>query len=158
VVISCRTEAQWEALVGVMGRPAWTNDRRFASLRDRVENADALDGLVETWTSTRDRYEIMETLQAVGVPAGVVQDAADRLERDPQLAARGHFTSLGNAEVGPLPLEGVPFRMSATPPHTGGLLHRGPPLLGQDTATVLSDLLGMTADEIEALSAEGVLS
>ncbi len=97
-----------------IGRPSWTADPRFATLAGRVDHADELDTLLETWTSERDRYEVMDLLQAAGVPAGVVQDAADRLERDPQLAARGHFTALSNAEVGPLPLEGVPFRMSAT--------------------------------------------
>jgi len=158
VVISCRTESQWNALVGAIGQPAWTSDPRFATLAGRVEHADALDPLLESWTSTRDRYEIMDTLQAAGVPAGVVQDAADRLERDPQLAARGHFTPLGNAEVAPLPLEGVPFRMSATPPKTGGFLDRGPPLLGEDTTAVLEDLLGLTADDVRALAEEGVLS
>ncbi|HXQ61886.1 MAG TPA: CoA transferase [Acidimicrobiales bacterium] len=158
VVISCRTEAQWDSLVAAMGRPPWAADPRFATLAGRVEHADRLDGLLESWTSERDRYQLMDLLQAAGVPAGVVQDAADRLERDPQLAARGHFTPLGNAEVGPLPLEGVPFRMSATAPHTGGLLHRGPPLLGEDTGAVLGELLGMTADEVGALAADGVLS
>ena len=100
----------------------------------------------------------MELLQRSGVPAGVVQDAADRLERDPQLAARGHYTMLGNSEVDPLPLEGVPFRMSATPPHTGGVLHRGPPCLGEDNHTVLGEVLGMSAADIRALEAEGALS
>jgi len=158
VVISCRTEGHWDALVGAMGHPAWTADPRFRSLGSRVENADALDAFIESWTRQRDRYDVMHTLQAAGVPAGAVQDAADRLERDPQLAARRHFTALGNAEVGALPLEGVPFRMSATAPHTGGLLHRGPPLLGEDTAAVLTELLAMSPDEVEALAAEGVLS
>ena len=167
VVISCTTEEQWAALVGVIdrtdepgrtGRPRWTADPRFATLAGRVEHADALDRFLETWTSPRARYEIMDTLQGAGVPAGVVQDAADRLERDPQLAARGHFTALGNAEVGPLPLEGVPFRMSATPPDTGGFLHRGPPLLGGDTGAVLEELLGMTPEDVETLAADGVLS
>ncbi len=100
----------------------------------------------------------MDTLQAAGVPAGVVQDAADRLERDPQLAARGHFTPLSNAEVGPLPLEGVPFRMSATAPATGGDIDRGPPRLGEDTAAVLGELLGLSTDDIGLLADEGVLS
>ena len=100
----------------------------------------------------------MDHLQAAGVPAGVVQDAADRLERDPQLAARRHFTLLGNAEVAPLPLEGVPFRMSATPPHTGGCLAPGPALLGEDTAAVLDDLLGLSPDDIGTWPREGVLS
>jgi crotonobetainyl-CoA:carnitine CoA-transferase CaiB-like acyl-CoA transferase len=158
VVISCRTEEHWAALVGAMGTPAWAAEPRFATVADRVRHANALDALVEEWTAGRDRYETMDLLQAVGVPSGAVQDAADRLERDPQLAARGHYTNLGNAEVDALPLEGVPFRMSATPPHTGGALRRGPPRLGEDTGAVLGELLGLGEDEIAALAAEGVLS
>jgi len=105
-----------------------------------------------------DRYEAMDMLQRAGVPAGAVQDAADRLERDPQLAARGHYTALGNEEVDPLPLEGVPFRMASTAPHTGGRLRRGPPLLGEDTDDVLRVVLGKDDEEIAALRAAGALS
>ncbi len=131
IVISCRSEAQWAALVEVLGAPAWTGDERFSTLAARVANADDLDIHLNEWTEQRDRYEMMDLLQGAGVPAGVVQDAADRLERDPQLAARGHFTRLGNDEVAPLPLEGRPVRMSATAPRTGGLIDRGPPCLGR---------------------------
>jgi crotonobetainyl-CoA:carnitine CoA-transferase CaiB-like acyl-CoA transferase len=158
VVVSCRTEEQWKALVGAMGDPEWSADPRFATMAGRVEHADALDAHVEAWTSGRDRYEVMALLQDSGVPAGAVQDAADRLERDPQLAERGHYTMLGNAEVDPLPLEGVPFRMSATPPHTGGALHRGPPCLGEDNEAVLGEVLGLSAAEVGALESEGALS
>ncbi len=158
IVISCRTEGQWVALVKLMGEPSWCSDPRFSTLESRVANADALDALVEAWTSGLERYDAMEQLQAAGVPAGVVQDAADRLERDPQLAARGHFTMLGNSDVAAMPLEGVPLRMSATPPETGGAIHRGPPLLGEDTDAVLEELLGMGRDGIASLRAEGVLS
>jgi crotonobetainyl-CoA:carnitine CoA-transferase CaiB-like acyl-CoA transferase len=157
IVISCRTEEQWLALVHSMGDPSWCSDPRFSTLGERVGNADELDRRLEEWTVTHERYGLMDALQAVGVPAGVVQDAADRLERDPQLAARGHFTPLGNAEVAPMPLEGVPFKMSATPPDTGGAIHRGPPLLGEDTFEVLSGLLGMGDDEIAKLADSGVL-
>jgi crotonobetainyl-CoA:carnitine CoA-transferase CaiB-like acyl-CoA transferase len=158
IVISCRTEAHWDALVALMGRPPWTADPRFSTLEGRVDHADDLDAHLETWTSTRDRYEAMDLLQAAGVPAGVVQDAADRLHSDPQLAARGHYTPLSNSEVGPLPLEGVPFRMSATPPSTGGLIDRGPPCLGEDTSAILEQLLGLTSDDVSALADDGVLS
>ena len=156
VVVSCRTEEHWRALVGAMGDPPWAAEERFASLAARVRHAEELDALVEAWTSQRDRYEVMALLQGAGVPAGAVQDAADRLERDPQLAARGHFTMLGNAEVDPLPLEGLPVRMSATPPHTGGRLRRGPPLLGEDTATVLRDVLGLDDAAVADLAGDGV--
>ncbi|HLX88409.1 MAG TPA: hypothetical protein VKR22_08155, partial [Acidimicrobiales bacterium] len=77
--------------------------------------------------------------------------------RDPQLQARGHFTPMGNDEVRPLPLEGVPFHMDATPPHTGGRLRRGPPLLGQDNDAVLRDVLGMDDTAIATLREEGAL-
>jgi len=158
VVVSCRTEGQWAALVEAMGSPGWALDPRFATAAGRVEHADELDARIEAWTSQRDRYEVMDLLQRARVPAGAVQDAADRLERDPQLAARGHYTRLGNAEVDELPLEGVPFRMSATPPHTGGRLRRGPPCLGEDNAAVLGELLGMSAEDVAALAADGALS
>jgi crotonobetainyl-CoA:carnitine CoA-transferase CaiB-like acyl-CoA transferase len=158
VVVSCRTDEQWKALVGALGDPAWAAEDRFATVAGRVEHVEELDAHVEAWTSTRDRYEVMDLLQRAGVPAGAVQDAADRLERDPQLAARGHYTMLGNAEVDALPLEGVPFRMSATPPHTGGVLHRGPPCLGEDNEAVLGEVLGMGPEDVAVLRTQGALS
>lgn len=158
VVISCRTESQWRTLVGVMGSPQWCEEDRFSTLASRVQNAEALDANIEAWTQTLDRYESMEMLQKVGVPSGVVQDAADRVERDPQLAARGHFTHLGNEVVAPMPLEGTPFSMSRTPLDTGGAIHRGPPLLGQDTEEVLGEILGIPRARIDSLRGQGVLS
>ncbi|MFZ0667174.1 MAG: CoA transferase [Acidimicrobiales bacterium] len=157
IVISCRTEEHWRGLVKVMGDPAWSAEPRFSTIEQRVSNAEELDTLVEAWTRDLDRYEAMDMLQASGVPAGAVQDAADRLERDPQLAARGHFSMLGNSEVEPLPLEGVPFRMSATPPDTAGAIHRGPPLLGEDTDQILKEIVGLGDEEISSLREQGVL-
>ncbi len=156
VVVSCRTEAEWRAFAAA-AQPAWADDPRFATLADRLAHADELDALVEGWTSERDRYEVMHLLQAAGVPAAAVQDAADRLERDPQLAARAHFVPLANDEVGPLPLEGVPFHMSATPPHAGGRIRRSPPCMAADTDEVLTSVLQMDAAAVDALRASGAL-
>lgn len=157
VVISCSTDDHWHRFVSALDHPAWADDEHFATLAGRVEHADDLDRLVETWTESRDRYDIMELLQRAGVPAGAVQDAADRVERDPQLAARGHFTTLASTEVGELPLEGVPFTLSATPPDTGGTIHRGPPDLDEDREYVLREVLGLADDEITRLDASGAL-
>jgi crotonobetainyl-CoA:carnitine CoA-transferase CaiB-like acyl-CoA transferase len=158
VVISCSTEAHWRAFVVAIGTPAWAEDERFATPGSRVEHADDLDRLVEAWTETRDRYDVMDLLQHAGVPAGAVQDAADRVERDPQLAARDHFTKLTSTEVGELPLEGVPFELSATPPDTGGTIHRGPPDLDEDRDYVLREVLALPDDEITRLEASGALA
>ena len=160
LVISCTKDEHWAGFVNAVGAPDWTQDTRFASAADRVANADELDKHVEAWTQTQDRYDAMHLLQSHGVPAGAVQDSRDRLEADPQLQARGHYTTLPHRELGAetLPLEGVPFRMSATPPLTGGVIHRGPPCLGEDTEDVLTSLLGMTVEEVRALATDGALA
>jgi crotonobetainyl-CoA:carnitine CoA-transferase CaiB-like acyl-CoA transferase len=158
VVVSCRTQEHWNGLVDAMGEPPWATGERFATVESRIANADELDAHIQSWTEHLDRYEVMHLLQSRGVPAGAVQDAADRLERDPQLAARGHFFTLGNSEVKPLPLEGVPFHMSATPADAGGAIHRGPPCLGEDNASVLGEILGLSAQEVASLQEEGALS
>jgi crotonobetainyl-CoA:carnitine CoA-transferase CaiB-like acyl-CoA transferase len=160
LVISCTTDAHWSGYVAAAGSPDWAHDARFATQADRVTNADELDKHVEAWTQPQDRYDAMHLLQSHGVPAGAVQDSRDRLENDPQLEARGHFTTLPHREPGAetLPLEGVPFRMSETPPVTGGVIHRGPPCLGQDTEEVLTSLLGMSPADVQSLIADGALA
>jgi crotonobetainyl-CoA:carnitine CoA-transferase CaiB-like acyl-CoA transferase len=158
VVISCTTDDHWTGFVRALDDPAWA--AAYPTLESRLADLDALDAHVTEWAATRDRYDVMGLLQSNGVPAGAVQDSRDRLERDPQLAARGHFTrGLPHREVRrDVPLEGVPVRMSATPPLTGGAIHRAPPALGEDTAEVLTQLLGMDRDEVASLMADGVLA
>jgi crotonobetainyl-CoA:carnitine CoA-transferase CaiB-like acyl-CoA transferase len=158
LVISCTTEDHWRRFVDAIGAPAWTADTAFAMLDARRAHADDLDERVSDWARAQERYDAMARLQRAGVPAGVVQDARDRLDTDPQLAARGHFTRMKHAVAGEVPLEGVPFRMSATPPATGGVIDRGPPCLGEDTDAVLRDVLAFDAAEIDALHASGAVS
>ena len=157
VVVSCRTEAEWRAFIDVAAHPEWATDPRFATLEDRRAHADELDALVESWTSTRDRYDVMHLLQAARVPAAAVQDARDRLEHDPQLAARHHFVALVNAEVGELPLEGVPFELSATPASAGGRIGRGPPCIDEDGDDILRELLDLDPAAIARLRDAGAL-
>lgn len=157
IVISCTTEEHWHSFVHALGHPSWAEDPRFATLAGRVEHVDDLDRFVESWTVQFDRYDAMEILQRGGVPAGAVQDAADRVERDPQLEARGQFMPLTSTEVGELPLEGVPFSLSATPPDTGGTIHRGPPDLDEDRDYVLREVLGLSDDAVTKLIDAGAL-
>ncbi len=150
-------DEEWERMVAAMDSPAWAGETRFATLAARLEHADELDALVAEWTRTLDPYDAMQRLQSHGVRAGVCQTAEDRFERDPQLRARDYFVELDHAEMGPWPVENVPFQLSSTPIRVGRPAGRGAPLYGEDTAEVLSDLLGMTPDEIDELEREGVI-
>ncbi len=144
VVISCRTEPEWRSFVKAVEHPEWATDPRFDTLAQRRRHADALDALVEQWTSTRDRYEVMDLLQAARVPAGAVQDAADRLERDPQLAARHHFVPLVNDRGGGAAARrGAVRSVGHAARRPEGASHRGPPDIDEDGDDILGDLLDL---------------
>ncbi|MFJ3804677.1 CaiB/BaiF CoA transferase family protein [Streptomyces sp. NPDC090088] len=157
VAISVFTEEEWKAAVDVLGNPDWASDSRYATLAGRLANQDELDRLLGSETEKRDRYELMYALQAAGVPAGVAQDAQDRVEIDPQLAHLGWQIELPQTENGIWPVKTHPVRFSETPPYTGGLMDRNGPNYGEDTADVLSRVLGYTDAEIDELRREEVI-
>ncbi|MGI8550255.1 MAG: CaiB/BaiF CoA transferase family protein, partial [Dehalococcoidia bacterium] len=109
VAIAVFTDEEWQALCRVMDEPAWCHEARFAGNAGRLHDQADLDRLIESWTSGLDRYDVMYLCQAAGVPAGVVQDAADKQERDPQLAARNFYPEIDHAELGRHRFEGVPI-------------------------------------------------
>jgi crotonobetainyl-CoA:carnitine CoA-transferase CaiB-like acyl-CoA transferase len=99
----------------------------------------------------------MGRLQARAIPAGVVQKAADRFDRDPQLKARGYFVDLPQSEIGTWPIEGFPATLSASPAYVGGLTSRASPKLGEDNEFVYRDILGLSSDELAVLREEDVI-
>ncbi|WP_153504071.1 CaiB/BaiF CoA transferase family protein [Cumulibacter manganitolerans] len=157
VAISCFTDHQWAATAAVLGRPEWVSDERFATLPRRLQRQDELDALLEEATSGWDRYELMYALQHAGVPAGVAQNAEDRVEHDPQLQHRQWLVDLPQTENGTWPVKQLPVQMSETPPHVGGPVRRNGPNYGEDTAEVLMKLLGMSPDDVQALYDAGVV-
>ena len=157
IAIACTTEEQWRTLARVAGHQEWLDDRRFATLEARLSNQDALDRLVEDWTAKNDPSELMLSLQAQGVPAGLCQNAEDRYDYDPQLKHAEWLTELTATRLGRWPVAALPFQLSETPAHVGGLPHRGAPLYGEDNASVLGELLGLSESAVAHLAEEGVL-
>jgi len=150
ISIAIESNAQWEALVDLLGLPIRSD---WATLRGRVADHDAIDALVADKTAKLDRYALMADLQAIGVCCGVVQTAADVVERDPQLRHREHWIELPHKEVGSMIYNALPFRFVSQ--RLGPRF--GAPLLGEHNEAVLHDLLGKSREEIEALAAKGVL-
>src|SRR5581483_3881883 len=151
IAIAVETEAQWRALCGAIGRPALADDARFATLAARRANAAALDAIVAAWTGGRDKYAAQAALIAAGVPAGALQNNIETLG-DPQLLARGFWQELEREYVGRHPHGGSGVLVDGEAPP----LLRPAPTLGQHTADVLRELLGLTDAELAALEAEQV--
>jgi crotonobetainyl-CoA:carnitine CoA-transferase CaiB-like acyl-CoA transferase len=157
LTIACFTDGEWRALTEVAAHPEWANDSRFKDRAGRLKHQDALDALVGDWTKSRDAYETMLALQRGGVPAGVCQTAADRCDRDPQLAALSWLTEVTGTKIGRWPIAEVPIKMSESPAYIGGRIDRGAPCYGEDNNYVYGELLGMSSQEIKALAEEGVI-
>jgi benzylsuccinate CoA-transferase BbsF subunit len=153
VAIAVFDEAQWAGLVKVLGDPAWAQAPEFATQASRHAHQDALDERLSAWTRERDRHEMMELLQAEGVPAGAVQNAQDLNDTDPQIAHRGVFFEMDHPVIGWARFEGNPFRFSSTGPDNW----RSAPLLGEDNEYVFKDIVGVDDDEFERLRAAGVV-
>jgi crotonobetainyl-CoA:carnitine CoA-transferase CaiB-like acyl-CoA transferase len=157
IAIACFTEAEWQALAQVAGQGGWLDDRRFASLEQRLLHQDALDAAIGSWTRTQDRYDCMMKLQRVGVPAGVCQNAEDRCDNDPQLRHLKWLTEVTGTKIGTWPIYELPMKLSATPAYIGGPTNRGAPCYGEDNMWVLTELLGRSKSEVERLAEEGVI-
>lgn len=154
IALGAETQEAWRALVEVLQAPALQADPRFGTPAARWQHRAALDAALAPLTAGHEGYALMQALQARGVPAGVVQDASDVLLRDPQLAARGHWVYLDHPEMGRSVYNALPVALSRTPSRP----HRPAPLLGQHTDEVLAERLGLDADAIAALRADGALS
>jgi benzylsuccinate CoA-transferase BbsF subunit len=150
-VIAVCTEDDWRALCRAIGHPAWTQEARFQTMAGRLQHVAALDALLNAWTMRHAPEHVMHLLQSAGVAAGVVQNAADLLEHDPQLRHRGHYHLLQHPVTGPTFYMGSPFLLSATPAAL-----RPAPCLGQHNAYVYGELLGMSAAEVARYTAEGI--
>jgi benzylsuccinate CoA-transferase BbsF subunit len=152
-VIAVFTEDQWEALRRAMGDPSWSREERFATLLGRKQHEDELEQHIAEWTSPRTPEDVMEALQAAGVPAGVIQNGRDVLESDTHLKERGYYVYLDHPEAGRTAYDGPGFRLTKTP----GSLRSPAPCLGEHNGKVCKEILGLDADEIADLMVEQVL-
>ncbi len=153
VAISCRTDDDWDAMARVLHHPEWRSDARFATLEDRKSHEDDLDRLIAAASVRWERHELVEALRARAVPAAPVNSSEDVL-LDPDLVARGYWQRLNHPVIGDLAIARPPFRFGGDDQP----VLRRPPLLGEHTAEVAREVLGMSDSEIERLTAEGVLA
>lgn len=155
IAVCAPTDAQAALLFEAMDRSDLTGDARFGSRDARVLNHQALHEAVATWTAALSTDVVVQRLDAAGVPSGRVRDPGQAV-RDPRTLARGETVPLRHPRFGAaggVIVGGLPICMSGS--HTG--YDQPAPTLGQHTATVLAELLGLDAAEQQALTDAGVI-
>src|SRR5436853_2028728 len=136
--------------MNLFGREELIDDPRFATGDTRVAHEKELDAIIGEWTSQHDKREAMEKLIAVGVPSGAVFDTMELLN-EPTFETRGIFQTVHH--------HNGDYKMATWPVRIDGKTVRlkGSPALGQDSAEVLHNWLGIGAGEVETLRQEGVI-
>jgi benzylsuccinate CoA-transferase BbsF subunit len=153
IAIAVHDDADWRRLVDAMGRPPWAIDASLAATAGRLARTGEVECHLDGWTRGHEAQALAERLQAAGVDAAPVRDLGD-LHDDAQLAHRRHFREVDHPVLGRHPAEMNAIGFSDTPAD----IRRPAPKLGEHTAYVLRELVGMSAAEYADLDARGVLA
>ena len=153
VAIACTSDKMWRRMAAVLGRDELGEDPRYATSARRVENRDDVEAMVTAFTLSLPRDRVVETCNAGGVPTAPVYSIADIFE-DPQYRARGTLKDVIEPETGEhVHVPNVLPALSETP----GRIESLGPRLGAHNDEVYGTLLGLSADERDALHEKGVI-
>ncbi|WP_161139383.1 CaiB/BaiF CoA transferase family protein [Propylenella binzhouense] len=146
------SDAHFPRLARMIGQPELLQDPRFARLEARLQNVDAVEGVVAQWAKAHTVDEVMAAVSKAELPSAKVRTVGEAL-RDPYARDAGHIVDIEHPVAGVVPSPAPAQRLSRTPT----AVHRPAPPLGHDTDEVLMTWLGMSAEEIEGLRAEAVI-
>ena len=151
IMTSRANPEHWVRLCKAMGREEITDDPRFRTPADRAKNEAALNEIITEWTKGRTKQEAMARISGVSVPAGAVFDTME-LQNDPSFVERGIMQTMQH------PIHGG-FKMPAWPVQVDGKSPKvkASPMLGEHTADVLTEWLGLSAAEVEQLKTDGIV-
>ena len=150
LVLAVFGEHFWAGTCEALRLPELAADARFTTNDQRVANREELEPLLRARLAQRTTAEWMARLDAHGIPAAPV-NTVDKALADPQVSAREMVREQKHPLVGALKYLGNPFKTREPDAGPG----RPAPLLGQDTADVLSSILGYSPAEIERQAAAG---
>ena len=152
LTLGALNQRQWENLCNVVDRQEIIDDPLFASNQDRVENRASLAEVLNGAFAARDAREWIEELHQVGIPSGVINTIADVFNH-PQAQERELKIELEHPTAGVLSFPGYPYKFSETPAQA----RRPPPLLGEHTDELLSELLEYSPAEVQELHKLGAI-
>jgi len=152
VGISASSQRTFERLAQALGMPELIVDPRFVDNALRCEHDVALDEIIAGWFRERDCAAVMALFEEAEVVAGPVLDISD-IVRDPHYQARANIVSVSDDDFGEVRMQGVVPRFLDTP---GEVRHAGR-ALGADNREVYQGMLGLSQQEFDALSAQGVI-
>ena len=149
--IAVAGEGQWKSFCGRIGVPELAADRRFAVNALRVKNRAALEKILIPILRRKPSKAWLAVLKEADVPAGKLNSVAEMLSQ-PDMRERGMILSLKHRKAGTLRMVGNPIKLAFSSPAA----MKAPPLLGEDTESVLS-ALGYSRNDFRRLLEEQIV-
>jgi formyl-CoA transferase len=153
VALNVPDDIVWQRLAQAVGRPDLADDPRSASGTSRAANADFLQPVIESWMADKTRVEVVDALNAAGVPTGPIYSAKD-VFADDHFRRRKMLVEVDDPEVGPSTFARTTPHLSAAPE----IPAEPAPNLGQHTRPILQELLDYSSGEVDELVETGVVS
>ena len=150
--LSASAQSIAERVMGIVGRPELVDEPWFANHAGRVEHADELDEIIQSWIGERTADEVLDAFAEAEGAIAPVYSIAD-IFKDPHYAARETITTVEHPKLGPLKMPNVIPKMGATP---GRIKHPGAEL-GEHNNEIFCDELGVPKTELAELQERGVL-
>ncbi|MER6848987.1 CoA transferase [Streptomyces flaveolus] len=151
VAVSTSAQSVAERVMRLVGRPELIDEPWFTTGAERAQHADVLDAAVGDWIARHPRADVLAAFEKAEAAVAPVQDVRDVMA-DPQYQALDTVTTVDDPELGPLRMQNVLFRLSATP---GAIRWAGRPH-GADTEEVLTEL-GLSPADVKELREAGVV-
>ena len=144
----CNKEKFWPALCAAIDKPEWVEDRRFATFKERLQNRNLIQDILDKELSKKTTEEWLKVFAGY-VPAAPLNDVKEALD-NPFVAERGLIQNLNLAGYGDVRVIDTPIKSGEPTPTNAA------PLLGAHTNELL-DELGIGEEQRSALRASGII-
>ena len=141
----------WAPLAGLIGRPELAEDPEWATPEARLPKLAKMFQLIEEWTATLPKWQVLEALNRYDIPCGPILSTREIIQ-DTSLADNDMIVEVEHPERGTFTTVGNPLKLSDSPTTI-----TTPPLLGQHNHDIYIGELGLAQDELPQLKAQGVI-
>jgi formyl-CoA transferase len=143
--------AVWGNVCDVIGKPEWKDDSEYATPPARLNKIKKIFNTIEEWTKTKDKFEVMEICNPLNIPCGPILSMKE-ISEQPSLRETGTVVEVDHPTRGKYLTVGNPIKLSDSPSDVVRS-----PLLGEHTDEILTEVLGMSSDDIADMKADGAV-
>jgi crotonobetainyl-CoA:carnitine CoA-transferase CaiB-like acyl-CoA transferase len=153
IIIACLTNSFWERICRALDMQRAISDPRFDTLERRRDNRSLVNEMISAISRQKSVQELVDLLTLHEVPHAPILGIQDALSQ-PQAQAREMVVETDHAVLGRIPIVNRPIKFpgDAQPTPTA------PPVLGEHTDAILSEILGLSPEQIERLRASKVVA